>query len=153
MINLGLRAIADPRLWTIHPRLRTTGDGRSGKNRGQGTAGGGKKGVCGTVGGEPSAAKLFTREKRKFGPTGAQLQIGRLAKGSALKDTPNPNYFRDFAEVADWDSAEVPDPLEPGRMVRLVSGKALWGAVTGLQFTRCAEINSARLARWRDKLD
>jgi len=95
---------------------------------------------------------LFTREKRKFGDIGIELKLGQPAKGSALEDTANPNYFRDFSGVAKWDEAEVQDPVS-GKSVTLASGKALWSAVKKLQWERCHEINNARLAAWRNKLD
>ncbi len=151
-INLGLRAIADPKLWSIHPRLRTKrlGDSASKPSRGKGARN--KRPAPAPTDGLPTTPTLFTREKRKFGEIGIELKLGQPAKGSALEDTANPNYFRDFSGVAKWDEAEVQDPVS-GKSVTLASGKALWSAVKKLQWERCREINDARLAAWRNKLD
>ena len=151
-INLGLRAIADPKLWSIHPRLRTKrpGEGASQPRKGKGARN--KRPAPAPTKGLPTTPMLFTREKRKFGEIGIELKLGQPAKGSALEDTANPNYFRDFSGVAKWDEAEVQDPVS-GKSVTLASGKALWSAVKKLQWERCREINDARLAAWRNKLD
>ena len=130
-INLGLRAVADPRLWGIHPRLRTK--------------------RVETVRAEQTV-QLQTREKRKFGPNSLVLSIGSLSKESAVKETRNPNYFFDVAEIAQWDQAEVCDPVTDMR-VSLSSGKALWGTVNKLQWKRCEEINHERLMAWEEKID
>ncbi len=144
-INLGLRAIADPRLWDIHPRLRTermSGQiGERGKERTLETAS------------TPSAAPcLKVREKRKYGTNGPQLELGTPPEGSAVEDGRNPNYFFDLACLATWDKAQIPDP-RTGEMMWLPSGKALWGAVKIAQWKRCQEINQRRLRAWRNKLD
>jgi hypothetical protein len=151
-INLGLRAIADPKLWSIHPRLRTKRPGESASKSRKGKGARNKRSAQAPTDGLPNTPMLFTREKRKFGEIGIELKLGQPAKSSALEDTANPNYFRDFSGVAKWDEAEVQDPVS-GDSVTLVSGKALWSAVKKLQWERCREINDARLAAWRNKLD
>lgn len=144
-INLGLRAITDPRLWTIHPRLRTERVGgetkqRRGKRHGD------------TPPEAEATVRLKAREKRKYGENGPELILDTPPKGSAVEDTCNPNYFFDVAGIAAWDKAAVPDPVNH-TPVPLVSGKALWGAVRQLQWRRCRAINEQRLAAWRDKLN
>jgi hypothetical protein len=69
-----------------------------------------------------------------------------------VEDTRNPNYFFDVAGVATWDKASLRDPLT-GNPVTLSSGKAFWGAVKSIQWRRVNQINQARLAAWRTKLD
>lgn len=142
-VNLGLRAISDPRLWDIHPRLRTerTG-GEAGKRRG------GKGKAAGE--GETAAVRIRAREKRKYGEKGPELTLTRAEKGGAIEGTRNPNYFYDAAGLAKWDKAETDDPLT-GRPVTLSSGKALWGEVKGHQWKRCMEINVARINVWNVK--
>jgi hypothetical protein len=78
-INLGLRAIADPRLWSIHPRCRTQRQGN----------------------------QILTREKRKFGEKGQPLTAHR-ADGVKTDDTRNPNFFAEISgSLTPWESATV----------------------------------------------
>ena len=161
-INLALRAIADPRLWTIHPRLRTQREGgnKPGKAKNQKTQQ--------TASGTPTEVKLLTREKRKFGELGKPLVIKR-ASSAKPDDTRQPNFFADLAglnELAEqlakknpreyswltkeWTSAEISggNTTPP-----LVHGKSFWGTVKAKQWDRIRAINSARLAAWRSKGD
>lgn len=141
-INLGLRAISDPRLWTIHPRLRTE------RLSGEVTKRRKKEPKAATAGENDSrVVQLRAREKRKYGENGPQLDLGVSSSGSAIEDTRNPNYFFDVAGIARWDKASVLDP-RTGEIVTLASGKALWSAVKTKQWDRCREINSARLDSW-----
>jgi hypothetical protein len=120
-INLALRAIADPRLWSIHPRLRTQREGKGGE--------------------------LSAREKRKYGAKHATpLSIEKAAKADE-DDTRQPNYFYDASRSVSWGYAEVEDPLTKGK-ARLVSGAALWKTVREAQWTRVREINARRLKEW-----
>ena len=131
-INLGLRAVADPRLWDIHPRLRTK---RVGPTH------------------EEQTVALETREKRKYAPNRpAILSFDTLSKNSAAKERRNPNYFFDVAHIAQWDKAKVCDPVTK-TPVSLSSSKALWGTVIKMQWKRCDEINLERLRAWEDKTD
>lgn len=78
-INLGLRAVADPHLWSIHPRCRT----------------------------QRQTDQVLTREKRKFGEKGQPLAIHR-APGVKADDTRNPNFFADNSgNLPTWESATV----------------------------------------------
>lgn len=141
-INLGLRAISDPRLWTIHPRLRTeriSGEVRKRGKKGSKTAVVTENDGC--------VVQLKTREKRKYGKNGPELDLGVLSVGSAVEDTRNPNYFSDVAGIANWDKARVPDP-QTGELIALTSGKALWSAVKVGQWGCCQKINAARVERW-----
>jgi hypothetical protein len=158
-INLVLRAIADPRLWTIHPRLRTQREGGDKRAKGKKTKT------------EPTAsspeAQLLTREKRKFGEAGKPLVVQRTAEAKP-DDMRQPNFFADFAGLAalaerlaernrehtwltkEWTSAEVPgEPDTPP----LVHGKSFWGCVKAAQWWRIQQINAARIAKWNDKLN
>jgi hypothetical protein len=142
-IALALRAIADPRLWEIHPRLRTERlGGEPGKKRSKAQP---------TEAASSGVPRLRAREKRKYGENGPELKLGDLSKTSAVTDTRQPNYFRDLAGIANWDTAHIPDPCDAAQSVPLVSGKALWGAVKKLQWERCRKINNARLADWQEK--
>jgi hypothetical protein len=149
-INLALRAIADPRLWDIHPRLRTERvGGRAQKRRGKRVS----MNETAVGGGIPEdSVRLKAREKRKFGENGPELNSSAPAKGGAAEDTRNPNFFYDVAGIAAWDKARVTDPLT-SNPVTLPSGKAFWGAVKAAQWQRCLAINEARLAAWGNKLD
>jgi len=123
-ISIGLRAIADPRLWNIYPRLRTErvekGDG------------------------------LIAREKRKYGEKVKKpLNISEQAKPSK-GDSRQPNFFFDVADCAKWGHATIEDPLD-GKSVKLVSGKALWSTVKEQQWSRVEEINRRRIAAWESK--
>lgn len=155
-INLALRAIADPRLWNIHSRLRTLreGDRKPGKIQKRKTA---------QAAASADAARLLTREKRKFGEAGKALAASHPANAK-LNDTRQPNFFADFAGlhsiasqlsqenheyswlIREWTSAiiEGEDGSPP-----LIHGKSFWGCVKAAQWSRCREINAARLDKWR----
>jgi len=131
-VNLGLRAVADPRLWEIHQRLRTER----------------VKGAADHACGDGSAVRLRAREKRKFGSREVPLDLPAPPRGGVVEDGRNPNYFFDGAGLSTWDTASVPDPSPrspKGKAVTLSSGKALWSTVKKLQWERCEEINRARL--------
>ena len=98
-INLGLRAIADPRLWSIHPRCRTQRQGD----------------------------QMLTREKRKFGETGQPLAVHR-ADGVKPDDTRNPNFFADISgSLPAWESATLDGQhLLSGRCLRSEIKKRQW---------------------------
>jgi hypothetical protein len=160
-INLALRAIADPKLWTIHPRLRTQRDGGEKPAKAKQT-----KPKTEATASAPDA-RLLTREKRKYGETGKPLVVQRAAAAKP-DDTRQPNFFADFAGLAalagqlaernrehtwltkEWTSAEVSD--ESG-MPPLVHGKSFWGCVKAAQWRRIQQINDARIAKWNEKLD
>lgn len=155
-INLALRAIANPKLWRIHPRLRTQreSDNRPVK---------GKK-VRANLDSVTTAAeaKFLTREKRKFGETGKPLTVHRLPSAKP-DDTRQPNFFADFAGLdmlaqqlaqenrehawltREWESADIAgEDLKPP----LIHGKSFWGCVKAAQWWRCEQINNQRLAKW-----
>lgn len=132
-VDLGLRAIAEPRLWEVHPRLRTA------------------RPKPAKPGGD-APLELTTREKRRYTKTGEKLTL-LLSPDSAIHKTRQPHYFRDFAELTKWDTATVSIPGDRAQKIELVSGKALWGAVKKLQWDRCLEINERRLRAWRMKDD
>jgi IS605 OrfB family transposase len=98
-INLGLRAVADPRLWSIHPRCRTQRQGE----------------------------EVRSREKRKFGEKGQPLAIHR-ADGVKGGDTRNPNFFADNSgSLACWERATIGDqPLLSGRCLWSEVKKQQW---------------------------
>ncbi|MFA5159953.1 MAG: type V CRISPR-associated protein Cas12b [Candidatus Omnitrophota bacterium] len=116
-INLGLRSISDPRLWSIHPRLRT----------------------------EHKNGKLVAKEKRKFGVS-AQIEITPCGddEKQKKKDGRNPNYFADFSNEVAWGSATLEGKC---LTTQLVSGKALWSTVNDYQWKRCEEINQKRMEK------
>lgn len=172
-INLGLRAIADPRLWDIHPRLRT--ERLSGEARRRGDKKKSREVSNGATGSADDPVRLKAREKRKYGENGPELVLNNVPKGSAVEDSRNPNYFCDIAGLARqlWkipepedaearrsinfarvlagrDTVHIADPLR-GNSLELLTGKAFWGAVKKLQWPRCQEINNSRLAAWRSK--
>lgn len=134
-INLALRAIADPKVWSIYPRLRTQ---RNKKDE-----------------------SLSAREKRKFGeknPPKLTVHDGE----SPIKDTTNPNFFADFAGLVDlagklnlewlgkeWTTATLPE--DKAAPVPLLHSKSFWGTVKAYQWKRIESINAARLAKWKAK--
>lgn len=149
--NLALRAMADPRIWSIHPRLRT--------QRGNETKPGkGKKSKRPTAASSaPQTEGLFTREKRKFGETRLPITLSRA--DATADDTRQPNFFADFADTQsladewlkqDWTTANLHDVRDAPP---LVHGKSFWGCVKALQWSRIGAINDARLRAWRQKLD
>ncbi|MBI3987451.1 MAG: type V CRISPR-associated protein Cas12b [Lentisphaerae bacterium] len=160
-INLALRAIADPRLWTIHPRLRSLREGGDMPARGKKT-----KAKQDTATPKPEA-RLLTREKRKYGEAGKLLVIHSpsIAKSD---DTRQPNFFADFAgleAIADklvkqscefawlkkeWTYAEISDESS---VLPLLHGKSFWGCVKAWQWERIQTLNQRRLQAWRDKAD
>jgi hypothetical protein len=160
-INLGLRAIADPRLWTIHPRLRSQREG------GDKSAKGKKRKEKPEAAAPATAVRLLTREKRKFGEVGKPLVVHRPAEAKP-DDTRQPNFFADFAglealaselveqnrDVAwltkEWTSAEIPGE---SNTPPLLHGKSFWGCVKAAQWKRIQAVNEARLAAWSSKLN
>ena len=160
-INLGLRAIADPKLWTIHPRLRTQREGGNKPRKGN------KAKLQTEAIPAPPEARLLTREKRKFGEAGKPLDVYREAEAKP-DDTPQPNFFADFADlqalakklaklnpehswlVKEWASAKIRG--ESGTPP-LVYGKSFWGCVKAAQWWRVEQINKSRIAKWNDKLN
>jgi len=141
-INLALRAIADPRLWTIYPRLRTQRDKKDGS--------------------------LTAREKRKFGEKNPPKLSVAVPTKPIIESADKPNFFADFAglkQIAegltgenkslDWLTKEwteatlASDKTTPP----LLHSKSFWGTVKAAQWRRIKEINAKRIAAWKDKLD
>jgi len=149
-VNIGLRAVADPRMWEFFPRLRT--ERISGEVRYKGRKGR-KTQSCAAIGEEkPTEEKiaLRAREKRKWKhdmKTLPELSFGELPSGSAARETRQPNYFRDFARIAEWDRVRIKDPVGDGN-TEIVSAKALFGAMRSKQWKRCMAINAVRLRSW-----
>lgn len=135
--NIGLRAIADPKLWSIHPRLRTW---RSGED-------------------------LLAKEKRKFGEKKQPKIVeppGNLPKNA----TRQPNFFADIAGLdalverlvrrnnqhywlkKEWTAAVIGDS---NNTPPLIHSKSFWGCVRAAQWDRIGSINQARLAKWHSK--
>jgi hypothetical protein len=141
-INLALRAIANPRLWTIYPRLRTQRDKKDGS--------------------------LAAREKRKFGEKNPPKLSVAVPTKPITESAGNPNFFADFAglkQVAegltagskslDWLTKEwteatlASDKTAPP----LLHSKSFWGTVKAAQWQRIEAINAKRIAAWNDKLN
>lgn len=175
-INLGLRVIADPQLWEIHPRVRTKRPEEKKKTKQRGGS------TSATAVQNPTSKQappnLLVAEKRKFGDAEIKLDLTNVPKGSAIEDSRKPNYFRDLAGLADnlrklpepgdsqakrsleftrllvtRDKVLVPESKASVNQVELLSSKAFWLSVKKLQWQRCLAINDARLAAWRNKLD
>lgn len=141
-INLALRAIADPRLWTIYPRLRTQRDRKDGS--------------------------LAAREKRRFGGKNPPKLSVMIPTKPITESAGNPNFFADFAglkQIAgaltaggkslDWlmnewtEATLASDKTAPP----LLHSKSFWGTVKAAQWPRIEEINTKRIAVWKDKLN
>jgi len=162
-INLGLRAIADPKLWSIHPRLRTQREGGDKPTKTRKS----KSTPDSAAAAAAAASRLLTREKRKFGEAGKLMMVQRSpdAKPDATRQ---PNFFADLAGLdklaqqlaqenrahtwltKDWTKADI---VGEAGLPPLIHGKSFWGCVKAAQWRRIQEINTARLARWKDKLD
>lgn len=159
-VNLGLRAIADPRVWSIHPRMRT--QRVSGDKQVKGKKGKTKQVASVTTAG----AFLATREKRKYGEPGKVLNVNRV-EDAKPDDSRQPNFFADLAglkDIADrlmkqsprdfiwlkkeWTTASIADISDAPP---LIHGKSFWGCVKAAQQDRIASINEARLTKWRNK--
>lgn len=121
-INIALRATAHPDCAEIHHRLRT--------ERKKGTG---------------SKPDTFTsRESRRFG--GAKVPI--IPRDNDLPKEKNTNMFFDRHGIAPYGRARVES--DPGNAHPYASGPALWKTTNdrGRQWSRCQEINVARLAKW-----
>ncbi len=153
-VNLGLRAIADPKLWAIHPRLRTQRDSGNKKT----------KSKKATPSQQPEA-KLLTREKRKFGeknPPKLVVVPENPVKGA----TRQPNFFADMAGLEalavqlaknnneyywlkkEWATATIEGQND---QPPLLHSKLFWGCVKAAQWYRTDSINEARFMKWRAK--
>jgi hypothetical protein len=123
-INLALRAVASPLVWSIYLRLRTQRDKKDGS--------------------------LMAREKRKFGEKNPPKLVITKPEKPGGNESRIPNFFADLAacvNAAEWGEAVLPDNT------RLVSGKALWITVKQQQWRRIREINERRLTAWKNKGD
>ncbi len=170
-INIGLRAVADPRMWEFFPRLRT--ERISGEVRYKGRKG---RKTKASDGAGDAPIDLRAREKRKYGDKPPQLIFDEIPSGSVSRETRQPNYFRDFAGIARllWnveepidekslkllrfarefaknDIARVPDAVRGEEQIQLLSSKALFLGLKSLQWARCMQINRARLAARMNK--
>jgi len=123
-INLGLRAVADPRLWAIHPRLRTAR-----VEQGNG---------------------LMAREKRKYGEKAKPVLTLSEQANPERGEARLPNFFYDAARCAKWGHASVQDPLKK-HSIELVAGKALWKTVIEKQWERVGELNTRRIETSKKK--
>lgn len=125
-INLALRAIAHPDCAAIHHRVRTL--------RKPGT--------------KTKAETFVTREPRRFGKDGVGIF---LRPGDSLPKERNSNLFFDAQGVALFGRARL--ALGEEDDFPYASGQALWKRANDreVQWSRCAEINAARLAAWQRK--
>jgi hypothetical protein len=150
-VNLALRAVGDPRLWSIHSRLRSEREvdevkGIQKANK-PGSAEAKKENSV-----ERKPDKFFAREKRKHGILQGEKRV-QIVSTTELKasDSRHPNFFEDVANLrgTHWGLARL-QGLEASERVpkHLVSGKALWGFVKDQSWKRCCVINAARLRSW-----
>jgi hypothetical protein len=159
-INLSLRAVADPQLWSVHSRLRSErkfGDPpkpKSKKVRGKGKTPEPDQSAVEVI--KPDISWVSEKEKRKYGEQTDEkrIEIKLLdAEKANLKasDSRHPNFFADFADLCEthWGVA-ILEGLPPGtsKPIHLVSSKALWGYVKDQAWKRCMAINSGRLKAW-----
>lgn len=159
-VNLGLRAVADPQIWSVHSRLRSErkfGDPQKPKPkkvRGKGKAPQPDQPDAEAI--KPDTFWVSEKEKRKYGEQTDEKRIEiRLldAEKANLKasDSRHPNFFADFADLCEthWGVA-ILEGLPPGtsKPIHLVSSKALWGCVKDQAWKRCMTINAARLKAW-----
>lgn len=122
--NLAFRAVAHPSCVHIHHRLRTE------RKKGKG------------------ADTFVAREPRRFGKEKIEIV---LRNGDSLPKERNPNLFFDSSTIAPFGRAKLGQDKDAD--YPYASGQALWKAVNDrdAQWRRCAEINAARIAAWRNK--
>ncbi len=184
-VNLALRAVADPRVWSIHSRLRSEREAGDGKAKPKTKKSTPKNKTEQQPTNDQAVSKpdcFFTREKRKHGELEGDKRIQivtpkvfkaleraeaatteerkkrwrKLADKLALKasESRHPNFFADVANLrgTHWGVAKLygngAGEHEP---VHLVSGKAMWGYVKRRSWSRCQEINAARISAWEAK--
>ncbi len=160
-VNLGLRTVADPRLWSIHSRLRserklgTPPQPKAKKGKRKSKTPGAVPATIEQI--EPDTFWVSEKEKRKYGEQtdDTRIEIKLLnAEKANLKasDSRHPNFFNDVADLKTWvhNGAAILEGLPDNcRMpAHLVSSKSLWGYVKEQAWRRCMEINSARLRAW-----
>lgn len=123
-VNIALRAIAHPDRVEIHHRLRTE------RKKGTGT--------------KPDT--FTSREPRRFSGD----KVGIVPEKDDLPREKNTNMFFDQHGIAPFGRAR----LETGSTDTFpyASGPGLWKTVNDRvrQWSRCEELNEARLAKWRD---
>jgi hypothetical protein len=112
-INLGLRAMADPRLWSIYPRLRTQRE---------------KDGT------------MLAREKRKYGEK-AKVKIEPPKEDKEVSATNrNPNFFADLSRSIPWGFAQLENerqfPLVSGKALWSEVKKRQWERVNKINQQR-----------------
>ncbi len=112
-INLGLRAIADPRLWSIYPRLRTQRE---------------KDGT------------MLAREKRKYGEK-AKVKIEPPKEDKEISITNrNPNFFADLSRSIPWGFAQLESdrqfPLVSGKALWSEVKKRQWDRINQINQQR-----------------
>lgn len=160
-VNLGLRAIADPRLWSVHSRLRserefgapqTTKSEKVRKKKADAEA---TQALAEKV--NPDKFWVSEKEKRKYVQqnNGQRIEIKLLDADKAnlsASDSRHPNFFDDVADLRTWihGGAAILQGLPENYPLpkHLVSGKALWGYVKDQAWKRCMAINAARLRAW-----
>jgi len=112
-INLGLRAMADPRLWSIYPRLRTQRE---------------KDGT------------MLAREKRKYGEK-AKVKIEPPKEDKETSTTNrNPNFFADLSRSIPWGFARLDNdkqfPLVSGKALWSEVKKRQWDRINQINQQR-----------------
>jgi hypothetical protein len=127
-INLGLRAIADPRVLRIHSRVRT--------NKRRVEMVNGKRIV-----------NFPVNEKRMFGDKSkAEVQFLGSNGKEENEDSRPQNFFCDVSGTVAQDKAKIIGADIPTEG-NLVSAKALWSTVKERQWQRTLDINQQRLDR------
>jgi len=157
-VNLGLRTVADPRLWSVHSRLRSEREfGNPQKPKAKKSKTSAPEQSTGEAI-KPDKFWVSEKEKRKYGEQTAEkrIEIKLLDAGKAnlkASDSRHPNFFNDVADLKTWihGGAATLEGLPDGcpTPAHLVSGKALWGYVKELSWKRCMAINAARLLAWK----
>ena len=112
-INLGLRAMSDPRLWSIYPRLRTQRE---------------KDGT------------MLAREKRKYGEK-AKVKIEPPKEDKEIAATNrNPNFFADLSHSIPWGFAQLENdrqfPLVSGKALWSEVKKRQWDRINQINQQR-----------------
>ena len=112
-INLGLRAMSEPRLWSIYPRLRTQRE---------------KDGT------------MLAREKRKYGEK-AKVKIEPPKEDKEISATNrNPNFFADLSRSIPWGFAQLENdrqfPLVSGKALWSEVKKRQWDRINQINQQR-----------------
>ena len=84
------------------------------------------------------------REKARWSNSAPALTV----QSEGAESDRTPNLFVDLAQLADFDKAQL-----AGIALPFATGRGLWTAVKRRAWSRCNQLNRARLAKWQNTGD